>query len=230
MSPEATISLEQRWLWIGGSILLAIFAAWVRWAAARPPLPEWQVKLERSPAAPWLAQAARLLYAVGIPATVLLAQGQLTLRGLGLQPRAGLDWMRESGWSLALGVGALAIFALARRASALLPLHRAKRQDGWVALREAVYHQTHWAFYREPFVLLWGPALGAWAGLLPVALEAALNPARWADLRTNSPQSRALLFRAALAIISVLVYIQTQNFWLALLVDAVLGWATITET
>jgi hypothetical protein len=82
---------------------------------------------------------------------------------------------------------------------------------------------VHWAFYREPFVLLWGLSLGTWAGLLPVAFEAGINPARWDDLRVP-PHGRDLLIRVGLAIVGALLFLETQNLWLAILMDAVVGW------
>jgi len=92
-----------------------------------------------------------------------------------------------------------------------------------VALREAIYHQAHWAFYREPFVLLLGVGLGTWAGLIPVAAEALVNPARWTDLQSPA-RGRDLLIRVGLAVLSALLFIQTQNIWLAILADTGLLW------
>ena len=91
------------------------------------------------------------------------------------------------------------------------------------SLREAVYHQAHWAFYREPFVLLWGTELGAWAGLIPVAAEALVNPARWTDLQSPA-RGRDLLIRVGLAVMSAVLFIQTQNIWPVLIVDMLLVW------
>jgi hypothetical protein len=56
-----------------------------------------------------------------------------------------------------------------------------------------------------------------------VILEAAINPARWADLRVPH-RSHDLLVRAFLAVVSALLFIQTQNLWVAFLLDTALGW------
>ncbi|RLC90522.1 MAG: hypothetical protein DRI37_01220 [Chloroflexi bacterium] len=232
--------LQERWLWLAGSLGIALSVSWAGWFVRRsrvsqwPWLERWQQWRGRF----WLVQSARLLYAIGIPVVALFWRGAFTERGLGLQPwpwsaavspgaaQANWEnWVRDLGWAMAIMAGTGVLLALGRRITRhtigkTLPL----RRDLGVALRETVYHQVHWAFYREPFVLIGGISNGAWLGLLPVVLEAVLNPARWADLR--SPQrGHDLLVRAALAVASILVYIQTQNLWLALFVDAVLGWA-----
>ncbi len=233
------LSLQERWLWLAGSLGIALIVSWAGWLARRPRAPQWPwwERWHHWRGRPWLSQSARLLYAIGIPAAALFWRGALTERGLGLQPWLWSDaashgafqsnWenlMRDLGWSLSIMAGTGALLALGRRTTRhsigkAFPL----RRDLGVALREALYHQVHWAFYREPFVLVWGIGSGAWLGLLPVMLEAVLNPARWAELR--SPQrGRDLLVRAALAVVSILLYIRTQNLWLALLVDVALGW------
>ena len=232
--------LQERWLWLAGSLGIAFIVSWAGWLARRPRDPQWSwwERWHHWRGRLWLSQSARLLYAIGIPAAALFWRGALTERGLGLQPWLWSDaaspgafqsnWeslMRDLGWALSIMAGTGALLALGRRATRhssgkALPL----RRDFGIALREALYHQVHWAFYREPFVLVWGIGNGTWLGLLPVMLEAALNPARWAELR--SPQrGRDLLVRAALAVASILLYIRTQNLWLALLVDVSLGWA-----
>lgn len=233
---DAAASLEQRWLWLGISLLIAAIAVWARWGAQRGPQYPWLMRLQHSTAAPWLAQGLRLAYAVGIPAGALLWQGDLTERGLGLQPfpwnqitptltaqSNWVDWLRDLGWAMIIAAGAAALFTCADRLANTQRLRRSR--DAGVAVREALYHQVHWAFYREPFILLGGLALGPWMGLLPVLIEAALNPARWKDLLDGAAPGRALLFRGAIAIVSVLLYIQTQNLWVMLPVDALLVWS-----
>ncbi len=233
--------LQERWLWLAGSLGIAFIVSWAGWLARRPRDPQWSwwERWHHWRGRPWLSQSARLLYAIGIPAAALFWRGALTERGLGLQPWLWSDaaspgafqsnWeslMRDLGWALSIMAGTGALLALGRRATRhssgkALPL----RRDFGIALREALYHQVHWAFYREPFVLVWGIGNGTWLGLLPVMLEAALNPARWAELRSSQRGGRDLLVRAALAVASILLYIRTQNLWLALLVDVSLGWA-----
>lgn len=227
------IALLERWFWLAVSLTLAIFTVLLRWILERPgsryaaDVRAWQQR----PGAIWAIQIARLLYALGIPTLALLWRGALTESGLGLQVapwRGGLinweDWMRDLGWAVFLGAG---LWLLVRLSDVMVHrrvgVNARPRREWSVALREAVYHQVHWAFYREPFVLLWGLSLGTWAGLLPVAFEAGINPARWDDLRAPA-HGRDLLIRVGLAIVGALLYLETQNLWLAILVDMVVGW------
>ncbi len=227
------LALLERWFWLAISLTLAIFAILLRWILARPGsryAADFHAWLQH-PGAIWTIQTARLLYALGIPTLALFWRGALTARGLGLQAapwRGGLvnweDWMRDLGWGVFLGAG---LWLLVRLSDVMI--HRQMsiaanpRREWSVALREAIYHQAHWAFYREPFVLLWGASLGTWAGLLPVAFEAGINPARWEDLRTPA-RGRDLLIRVGLAVVGALLFLKTQNLWLVILVDAVVGW------
>ncbi len=235
-----TAALLERWLWLAISLILALFAIAIRWIAERPEsrFREAVATWERDPRIVWAVHTLRLLYAVGLPAFVLLGRGALTERGLGLVPlplgwhddpaRAQalwLTWTRGIGRTCALMAVGWLIFRAAghtlRRAAGVT---FTVRHDLPAALREAVYHQVHWAFYREPFALLWGTARGAWLGLIPVTLEAALNPKRWEELRSPH-RNRDLLVRVGLAVLGVLLYIQTQNLWLAILADTLLSWA-----
>ena len=232
MTPD--LALLERWFWIATSLTLAIFAVLLRWILARPGsryAADFRAWVRR-PGAIWTIQTARLLYALGIPTLALLWRGALTARGLGLQAApwsGGLgnweDWMSDLGWGVFLGAG---LWLLVRLSDRMIQRQmgapdRRERHEWSVALREAIYHQVHWAFYREPFVLLWGLSLGTWAGLLPVAFEAGINPARWDDLRSPA-RGRDLLIRVGIAIVGALLFLKTQNLWLAIIVDMVISW------
>lgn len=219
--------LTERWIWLIGSLCIAIVASWITWGFRKTdgPSPEGQ---------PLSYQVLRLVYAVGIPAIALLGRGALTTKGLGLQalpwnpppssnPHHISDWVSDIGWALFIMSSAWVIIAISE--------HQAKQNDNpcisyhrnlGIALREAVYHQVHWAFYREPFILLWNMNIGTWAGLLPVTIEALANPKHWTHPQATT-QHRNLLIRATLAVISALMYLKTQNLWLAIAVDAGLG-------
>jgi len=235
-------ALLERWVWLNVSLVIALLAGAFRWFLERPHL---RRQLHTSPSLtpyrpvwemPWIIHPLRLLYAVGIPAIALLWRGVLTPSGLGLKPffwaadqtlsslsGSWHSWVRDLGWTCAFAGGFWVLIVLAdRMAKRLAPPH-VTRHSLSAALREAVYHQAHWAFYREPFVLLFGVGLGAWLGLLPVAAEALLNPARWTDLQ-SSTRGRDLLIRVGLAILSAMLFIQTQNIWLMALADSTLVW------
>ncbi len=229
------------------SLVIALLASALRWFLERPHLlgrPRIDATLTPQRAVweiPWIIHPLRLLYAVGIPAAALLWRGVLTSSGLGLKPffwaadqalpavsapalsGSWDSWVRDLGWTCAFAGGFWALIAIADKTAKRLSPPRVTRRSLSVALREAVYHQAHWAFYREPFVLLLGVGMGAWAGLLPVAGEALLNPARWTDLQSRT-RGRDFLIRVGLAMLSAMLFIQTQNIWLMLLADMSLAW------
>jgi hypothetical protein len=187
---------------------------------------------------PVLFQGLRLLYYVALPfAALFWGYDAVISRFFGLQrlilPTSGalagsasinanwLDWANDIGWAAALGLGSWALLMVAGwvRRRALAGTDRSRpggRVSVWETLREALYHETHWAFYRsapiETFGLYWGP----WAGLTLAALEALINPA-WRKGLRHPERAAALLLRAALAVISSLLFLRTQNLWLAIL-------------
>ncbi len=234
MNTEA--ALLERWLWVMASLGIAMLASAIRWIVVeRPRLSTTAPQRPSSPTLfdqPWIIQPLRLLYAAGIPAAAYLWRGVLTASGLGLQPffltnpqtsamapGSWDDWVRDIGWVCALACGFWVLVRLADHNTHT----QIKRHRLDLALREAVYHQVHWAFYREPCVLWLGPGLGTWAGLLPVLLEAFVNPARWTDLQLPD-RGRDLLVRVGLGVLSAMLFLQTQNLWLAILADAGLVW------
>ncbi len=226
---------EERWLWIGLSFLLALIASWWIWAMDRYAADDsWWAALLRKPALPLLWESIRWLYALGLPAMVLLWRHALTERGLGLQPLRFLDstlpaqarlanwndWARDLGLTFAV----LLLALLIRHLSGLpLPTRRRWDRGAAAAFGEALIHQVHWAFYREPFILRWGAATGSWGGLALVALEAALNPLRWRDLR-DAGRRPLLLWRGFLAVVALLLFLMTENLILMVLADALLTW------
>jgi len=230
------------WLWLSGSLLMAVLWTNLAWFFRQPrsettsdlitPLITWRF-------APQLLELLRLLYYIGVPYGALLwgrdavVEGLLGLGGekANVAPAANwLDWARDVGWTAALGIGAWAVLALGwwayRRALAAADSEvevGGANVSGWVLLREAAYHEVHWAFYRNAPILVLGEYWGIWTGLALAALEAALNPA-WrkglADPRTAPPQ----LMRGALAVVSSLLFLMTQNLWLALALPRGVSW------
>lgn len=200
---------------------------------------------------PWLLQLVRLLYYIGVPfAAFLWGRDAVIGRLLGLQPFAlsisggkearadvaanWLDWAHDIGWAVALGIGAWGLLALgwwAYRRFLITAGITAGEGDmvagangsGWVLLREAAYHEAHWAFYRNTPSLAVGTYWGLWTGLLLVALEAMLNPAWRKDL-ADPQRAPARLLRGALAVVSGALFLLTQNLWLALTLHWGVSW------
>ena len=210
--------------------------------------------------APGLFQLLRLLYYVGIPfAALLWGHDAVVGRLLGLQqfelPVPGgeeasvgiaanwLDWALDAGWAVTVGVGAWGLLALGwwayrravvvgKDAVAAGEIDGASDADssGWVFLREAAYHEVHWAFYRNAPILAAGTYWGVWIGLALAALEAALNPA-WRRGLADPRRAPGQLVRAALAVVSSVSFLLTENLWLALILDwgVSWGWGTLAR-
>ncbi len=123
------------------------------------------------------------------PCRCLYWQHALSARALGLKPlwkltaAPAVELQVEAAWSSwARDIGQVALFAAgiaavvvmgdraARRVGKMPALLSGKRS--WlIASRESIIHQVRWAFYREPFVFVWGPAIGSWLGTLPVFIR-----------------------------------------------------------
>lgn len=248
---DLTIAWNEKWLWIGGSVVLAVIWTNVAWFFRRQrsgvageavaDLIAWRFS-------PWLFQLLRMLYYVGVPSAALLWGHDAVLgRLLGLQrlvlPTSHqdeiltanwLDWTHDAGWAFALAIGASALLALGwwayRRALVRVNGHPPPVQadfPGWVLPREAVFREVHWAFYRNAPIVAWGPYHGVWAGLALVALEAALDPA-WRKGLSDPELAPVQLMRAALAVVSSLLFLLTQNLWLAVPLHSLVSWGLAT--
>ena len=223
-------SSRNLWLWIATSLLLSALANGLAWRFCRP-AGEREHRWLRWPVA-LLRETGRFFYFVGLPYVALLG-------GLIPATQAGLineDWLHDLTLALPLGVGAFLVL-LSLRA---LVLWRERTAPGGgnpgepplpfgVALRESVYQEIHWAFYRvAPLLALDDFAQGIALGLGIVALEAWLDPSwrrRWQD-----PALALVALRTAgLAVTMAIVFGFTANLWLTLgvhvAVDRACGWA-----
>jgi len=252
--PELTVAWSEGWLWLSGSLLLAILWANLAWFFRQPRpgmVGQFVTRLVAWRFSPWLLQLLRLLYYIGVPfAALLWGHDAVVGRLLGLQrldlPAPSdeavgaavaanwLNWSYDVGWTAALGIGAWALLALGwwayRLALATADEGSAvagSNTSGWVLLREAAYHEVHWAFYRNAPILAWGVYWGIWGGLALVALEATLNPALRKGL-TDTQRAPAQLLRGALAVVSSVLFLLTQNLWLALALHWGVSWGLVT--
>lgn len=245
--PEPSVAWSEGWLWLSGSLLLAILCANLAWFFRQPrsgAVGEFTSHVVAWRFSPWLLQLLRLLYYVGVPfAALLWGHDAVVGRLLGLQrfdwSTSGgdeaiaanwLDWAYDVGWAAALGIGVWGLLALGWWAyrRALLTAGEGgvvagAHASGWVLLREAAHHEAHWAFYRNVPILAWGAYWGVWGGLALVALEAALNPA-WRRALADPQRAPAQLLRGALAVVSSALFLLTQNLWLALVLHWGVSW------
>jgi len=248
--PELGIAWREGWSWLGGSLLTAAISANLIWFFHRSrseTLISLAARVESSPFSPWLFQILHLLYYLGVPFAALV-WGHDAIVGLilGLKrlylpvPESNVlgtdiatnwsNWAQDIGWGVAIGVGSWVLLALGwwayRRVLATAGEQSTiAREPGssWLLLREATYHEVHWAFYRNAPALAVGTYWGAWIGLALVMIEASLNPA-WRRGLADPQQAPGQLMRGALGIVSTILFLLTQNLWLALIVHWGVSW------
>ncbi len=200
-------SPQNLWLWIATLVLLAALVNGLT-RPERPPM-RWPHSLWR--------EGGRFLYFVGLPYVALLG-GLMPATQIGL---VGLDWWRDVTLALPLGLGAflglLFLRLWLRRQEETAPGGSAPGEPQppwWVMLRESVYQEAHWAFYRSaPLLAVDGRAKGIALGLGIVALEAWLNPA-WRAAWRHPGRAATALRAAGLAVMMAVVFGVTGNWWL----------------
>ncbi|MCD6344602.1 MAG: hypothetical protein J7M17_03225, partial [Anaerolineae bacterium] len=59
--------LQERWLWLAGSLGIALSVSWAGWFVRRSRVPQWPwwERWQQWRGRFWLVQGARLLYAIG---------------------------------------------------------------------------------------------------------------------------------------------------------------------
>jgi hypothetical protein len=248
--PELTGAWGEGGLWLSISLLLAAFWANLAWFFRQPrpgAIGGFVSRLVAWRFSPWLLELLRLLYYIGMPfAALLWGHDAVVGRLLGLQrfdlptpvgkevsatvAANWLDWAHDVGWTAAVGIGAWGLLALGwwayRRAMASAGEAgglAGAGSSGWVLLREAAYHEVHWAFYRNVPIVAVGPYWGVWIGLALVVLEAALNPA-WHEDLADPRRAPGQLMRGALAVVSSVLFLLIENLWLALILHWGVSW------
>jgi hypothetical protein len=248
--PELGIAWTEGWLWLSGSLLAAVVSANLIWLFHRSrseTISRFSAQVSSSPIYPWLFQILRLLYYLGVPfAALVWGHDAIVERILGMKrlllplPESNvlgtdiatnwLNWAQDIGWGAAIGVGSWMLLALGwwayRRVLDIAGEQSTTAREpgsGWLFLREAAYHEFHWAFYRNAPVLALGAYWGAWTGLALVTIETALNPA-WRTTLADPQQAPGQLMRGALGVVSTILFLMTQNLWLALIVHWGVSW------
>lgn len=219
-------------LWVVGSIGVYGVGTNVLWLARRSPL--W-----RGPFAGWLAQAARFLFYLGVPYLALGGwprqpfHGLLSLDDLGLVGLVPLwpatRWLQAFGTGLGLGLVALLVLLLgwavanwggddgARSSRLRFPV-----RPWWALLVDVLYLEVHWVFYRGALaVALDDLYTGVFVGLGLAYVEWGLSPF-WRRGWRRDKQAPVRWLRAALALVSAIVFLLTRSLWVSLLVHALI--------
>jgi hypothetical protein len=232
--------LDESWLWLAGSLLVAIL--WVNLTPLfQNPRPgtfgNIASRVTTWRFSPWLLQFLRPLYYVGVPFAALAWRGALSELYLGVSDGLSSSlrgWAYGVGWAAALGVGAWGLLALgwwAYRRAVVATGEGATSVEidapPWALLIDAIYFEAHWAFYRcVPIVALGEDAYrGTWLGLGLVAVEAVLDP-EWRRGFVDPEKAPRQLMRAALAVVSSVFFVVTGdgNLWLAIAVHWGVSW------
>ncbi|MBN1247570.1 MAG: hypothetical protein JXC32_07915 [Anaerolineae bacterium] len=243
-----------RWDWLLLSVAIATLSGLLHWLvhhlatsySANPARGAHWRGILHIIESPWFLQPLQLVYAIGLPAVAFLWQGALTSRGLGLKPlpfgpdAEAVDWAQATigpaggttswtddvGWFSLILVATAVVVALGiwRAGNGTALASRGHRSLSQAAI-DAVVYEIHWAFYREPFVVTWGVALGSWLGAVPALVEGTVNLMFWERLRAGDRDYvRAMLIRGGLLVASSQLFLKTQNLWLAIIMDLLVGW------
>jgi hypothetical protein len=218
--------------WVVGSAVAYALGTNVLWLFRRSPL--W-----RQPFAGWLAQAARFLFYLGVPYLALGGwprqpfQGLLSLDDLGLVGIAPLwpatRWLQAFGTGLGLGLVAFLVLLLAW-AIANWGVDQSVRstrlcfptRPWWWLLVDVLYLEVHWAFYRGALTIgLDDFYVGVFVGLGLVYVEWGLSPF-WRRGWRRKQQSAVRWLRAALALVSAIIFLLTRSLWVCLFVHVLI--------
>ena len=207
--------------------LFGLALSWVAYVAGAQLA--WALTRRTAPGAlrpDWLVQAGRLIYYVLFPYLLLLRGAGLLAAALGLLGPAPLShsllgwstgWLEGGLWAAGFSLGTWLILAWSARivrqtaGPAMLTL----LPRGWVLVREVVFQQAHWAFYRAVFTVWVGTYAALFVSLLVVVAEVAADPRTWRDLR-DPARTSAMIITAAMACASSAVFLFTGNLWLTM--------------
>jgi len=166
-------------LWVAVSVLLYLAGTHLRDLAGRPAR---IATLDAILSQPAVRVAVGALYYLGLPYLALL-RGDLLPRLFGL---AELNWPADISAGAAFATGALALtliaFYYARGVDAGQSRAIIRRPGSMALLWPAILMQVHWTFYRAALSqVLDDTYWGAFASLIPVAIETVLDPGlrRW---------------------------------------------------
>jgi len=205
--------------------LFGLALSWIAYVAGAQLA--WALLRRRGPGAlrpDWLVQAGRLVYYVGFPYLLLLRGAGLLAAALGLLGPAPLSrsvfgwstgWLEGGLWAAGFALGTWLMLAWSGRIVRRMagPATLAAVPRGWVLVREVVFQQVHWTFYRAVFAVWVGTYAALFLSLLVIISEAAADPRTWRDLR-DPARASGLVITAAMACASSGVFLFTGNLWL----------------
>jgi hypothetical protein len=188
---------------------------------------EWLHLLDESRWGALLRELGAFVVMVGIPfVALILGAVDVHVMGLGadlMDPDAlagftFANWMRGVGMAFCVVAVLLLTLWLGARAAP----HGQPWQPGWLAVRDALYNEVHWAFYRAaPALLLMDAYWGVVIGAVLVLAEWFISPAF--EVPPRSVEGRQYLtLRLGCLFASGFLYLATHNLWLMIVADLVI--------
>jgi hypothetical protein len=208
-------------LWVLASVLAYLAGTSLEWHLRRRD--SWRLPYDQ-----WLVEVARFLFYLGVPYLALGGwprqpyQGLLTPGDVGLVGPGSAwpasRWLEAAGTGLGLGLVALLVLLVAwnqanRPAESTLNY---PSRPWWLLLVDGLYLEAHWAFYRGALIITLGDLYaGVFAGLGLVFVEWATNPF-WREGWRQPSEAASVWLRAALVLLSALLFLLTRNLWVCL--------------
>lgn len=209
-------------LWVIASVLSYGAGTTLAWYVRRREA--WRGPYDRG-----LVEGARFVFYLVVPYLALggwprqpyqglLAPGDMGLVGPGPAWPAS-RWLEAAGTGLAMALGTLILLLVARSQAARnagTGVLGFQSRPWWLLLVDGLYLEVHWAFYRGALIVMLGDLYaGVFGGLVLVFVEWSLNPS-WRDGWRQPSSAAALWLRAALALLSALLFLLTRNLWVCL--------------
>ncbi|MCL4504426.1 MAG: hypothetical protein M1434_14485 [Chloroflexi bacterium] len=180
--------------------------------------------VDQSPYGVIVRETLLFLFMVGIPFVALISGATgVDLMALGTDLAnpdhvAGFtfaNWVRGFGVVVVAVTGIVLLLRIIGKTS--------PRGKPWAtgaqAIRDAVYNEAHWVFYRNaPALLLNDPYWGVVIGTAAVLIEWFAHPLGGGWLHSIESRQR-LVLRLACLLCSAFLYLATQNLWLMILAD-----------
>jgi hypothetical protein len=209
-------------LWVVASVLVYAAGTSLAWHVRRRD--SWRVPYDQ-----WLVEGARFIFYLVVPYLALGGWPRQPYQGLLAPADMGLvgpgpawpasRWLEAAGTGLGLGLLALLVLLVARSqatragggdAFGFFP------QPWWLLLVDGLYLEVHWAFYRGALAVMLGDLYaGVFLGLGLAFVEWSLNPS-WREGWCQPSRAASLWLRAAVALLSALLFLLTRNLWVCL--------------
>ena len=179
----------------------------------------------------WLGDIVRILFYLMGPYWFLTA-GWASPVDFGL---ADLDWISGVGLTLAIGFGSLLLLVgIWWQYLRVVGPGYVSSQNRWLAqphgwahvLNEVILSEAWWTVCRSPMLMLAGPYLGVYLGLVLVLAAGFLNPRTRAQLAIAGLREEVVL-SGSLAVLSATLYAFVHNLWLCMAMHFVLRWAVL---